>query len=271
MSKLSLVGFLLLAVVFNNSYAKSIFSDHSRVNNYSNEYKFNPFFKTIGCENCEFLPPIPKLNAFDEAMLEVCGNWGNVPRNSNFISVLSNNKYQDEFDSIYNELNHQVITPNADTETFKKELAMVWFGHNAFRHVFCGEPNRSKLGGMHFVGRYLEAQEKGWAGITENKSCPKEEIEHPIYTLGVDFLNPEKKVKTKCQGGYDYSWHAKDILILATKALKDFQSEEQGMCLYDLPDGNKAVFVKKSSKAITTFYSELTPHCDRGKTSCGCR
>ncbi|WP_339045662.1 hypothetical protein [Candidatus Mesenet endosymbiont of Agriotes lineatus] len=57
------------------------------------------------------------------------------------MSVLNDTNYEAEVDSIYDELDHQIITPNADITTFKKELIIIWFGHNTFRHVFCGEVN----------------------------------------------------------------------------------------------------------------------------------
>ncbi|WP_333023770.1 EndoU domain-containing protein [Wolbachia endosymbiont of Pentidionis agamae] len=31
---------------------------------------------------------------------------------------------------------------------------------SAFRHIFCGEIDNDKLGGMHFVGRYVEVQKE---------------------------------------------------------------------------------------------------------------
>lgn len=85
MKKLGLAGLLML-VVFNHTFAESIFSDHGKANDYSGEYKFNPFFKT---EEYQDLPPAPKLSKFDKTILGVCGSWGSVTRNINFMSILN--------------------------------------------------------------------------------------------------------------------------------------------------------------------------------------
>lgn len=69
---------------------------------------------------------------------------------------------------------------------------------------FCGEPN-DKLGGMHFVGRYVEAQEDKWAvGIL----CNESDIKPPVYTFGMKYLGKDGEVKVKCPNGYAYNLHA---------------------------------------------------------------
>ncbi len=62
---------------------------------------------------------------------------------------------------IYDRLDHQIATPDADLELFKDELANIWFTKIVevkktigFGHIFCGKPN-NKLGDMHFIGRYI--------------------------------------------------------------------------------------------------------------------
>ncbi|WP_341811460.1 EndoU domain-containing protein [Wolbachia endosymbiont (group A) of Oxytorus armatus] len=96
-----------------------------------------------------------------------------------------------------------MITPDADLELLKDELANIWFTNSGseketigFGHIFCGEPN-DKLGGMHFVGRYVEAQEDKWAGaIWNDKSlCNKSDIKPPVYTFGMKYLGKDGEVK----------------------------------------------------------------------------
>nr|WP_265043497.1 EndoU domain-containing protein [Wolbachia endosymbiont (group A) of Scambus nigricans] len=96
-----------------------------------------------------------------------------------------------------------MITPDADLELLKDELANIWFTNSGseketigFVHIFCGEPN-DKLGGMHFVGRYVEAQEDKWAGaIWNDKSlCNKSDIKPPVYTFGMKYLGKDGEVK----------------------------------------------------------------------------
>lgn len=104
-----------------------------------------------------------------------------------------------------------MITPDADLELLKDELANIWFTNSeseketiGFGHIFCGEPN-DKLGGMHFVGRYVEAQEDKWAvGIL----CNESDIKPPVYTFGMKYLGKDGEVKVKCPNGYAYNLHA---------------------------------------------------------------
>nr|WP_246038661.1 EndoU domain-containing protein [Wolbachia endosymbiont of Leptopilina clavipes] len=178
---------------------------------------------------------------------------------------------------IYDKLDHQVATPNAGLGLFKDELTKIWFTNSGveketigFGHIFCGEPDRLGLGGMHFVGRYVEAQENKWAGaIWGNKSlCNKLDIKPPVYTFGMKYLGKGGEVKVKCPNGYAHNLHADDILVSATKAFKELGKD--GMCLYKMEDANyQSVFVRKND-AILTFYPDLTPKCNDKSTNCSC-
>ncbi|MFL3876679.1 hypothetical protein wTkk_000599 [Wolbachia endosymbiont of Trichogramma kaykai] len=97
---------------------------------------------------------------------------------------------------IYDKLDYQVITPSADLGLFKDELTKIWFTNSGteketigFGHIFCGEPDKLGLGSMHFVGRYVEAQENKWTGaILDNESlCNKLDIKPPVYTFGIKY------------------------------------------------------------------------------------
>lgn len=170
-----------------------------------------------------------------------------------------------------------MITPNADLGLFKDELTKIWFTNSGveketigFGHIFCGKPDRLGLGGMHFAGRYVEAQENKWVGaIWGNKSlCNKLDIKPPVYTFGMKYLGKGGEVKVKCPNGYAHNLHADDILVSATKAFKELG--EDGMCLYKMEDANyQSVFVRKND-AILTFYPDLTPKCNDKSTNCSC-
>lgn len=242
---------------------------------------FEPFFRTNPSQP-KYIPDPPKLTEFDKGILKVCGDWGSYPSEKDFRSLLDSSEYQGVVKGIYDRLDHQVITPNADLELLKDELTQIWFadkgskfarrGGNGetvgFRHVFCGEPDKSKLGGMHFVGRYLEAQEGKWAGAIWDKPFNKPEIQPPVYTLGIKYFDTKRNIKTKCEKGYTYNLHADDILVYATKAFKELGKD--GECLYEMEDGKyQSVFVRKHD-AITTFYPDLTPHCGGERTDCSC-
>lgn len=233
---------------------------------------FEPFFSS----QPGYIPLFPELTDFDRGVLKVCGDWGAHPDKEDFKILLSCPQHQEVVKGIYDKLDHQVITPDADLELFKDELANIWFTNSGseketigFGHIFCGEPN-DKLGGMHFVGRYVEAQEDKWAGaIWNDKSlCNKSDIKPPVYTFGMKYLGKDGEVKVKCPNGYAYNLHADDILISATKAFKELGKD--GMCLYEMEDDNyQSVFVRKND-AILTFYPDLTPKCDDKSTYCSC-
>ncbi len=132
--------------------------------------KFEPFFKTDS-SGPSYMPQLPELTDFDRSTLAVCGEWGTEPTVEDFKILLDCPQHKETVEKIYEKLDHQVITPNASLELFKDELAKIWFTNSGtekstigFGHIFCGEPDKLGLGGMHFVGRYVEAQEDQWAG-----------------------------------------------------------------------------------------------------------
>ncbi|MDN5248439.1 MAG: EndoU domain-containing protein [Wolbachia endosymbiont of Tyrophagus putrescentiae] len=227
--------------------------------------KFNKFFKTESFDP-DYLAPFPKLSEFDREVLKVCGDWGSKPTREDFKKFLDDPKNKKDVQDIYEGLDKQVITPNADLETFKKEFLDVWFGNRGFVHTFCGEPDGHKqwtsLGGMHFIGRYLEAQEKGWAGLWDG--CDKKEIRPPVWTIGIRYKNTKGEIKEKCPGGFDYS-SAKEILIYATKACKAFQkhgARKEGTCLYPTSKEYQSM-LHVDNFAILSFFSTLSLKAER--------
>lgn len=236
---------------------------------------FEPFFKTSPSDP-EHLPPFPELTHFDKGVLRVCGDWGSQPSAEDFKILLNCPQNKGVVEEIYDRLDHQVITPNADLELFKNELTQIWFTNSGtkketigFGHIFCGEPDKMELGGMHFVGRYAEAQEEKWAGaIWNDKSlCNKLDIELPVYALGIKYLDQDGEVKVKCPDGYAYNLHADDILVHATKAFKELGKD--GTYLYEMKDDNYKSFFVRKNDAILTFYPCLKPKCNDNKCSCG--
>ena len=131
-------------------------------------------------------PPAPSLDALDRAVLEVCGTWDSRPRAQAFRAMLDRPELQGEVERI-----HRVLGgAPAPLPRFKDELTSVWFAAGGFVHVFCGEPEPGKLGGLHYRGRYLELQEQGSADLASGAECPQAEIEPPVYTFGVRFRLP---------------------------------------------------------------------------------
>ena len=238
-----------------------------------NQSIMNPFFNMDkdGDNDCD-LPVVPELNKFDRAVLNVCGNWINTPRADLFKVMLDNAEYKEYVEKLYEDLNHEVFTPNADLAQFKDELTKLWFDQQAFAHIMCGQPDILKLGGMHFFGRYIQAQENHWAG-RHYDSAVVDEVSDKVYTIGVIFRNPNNYLVIDPRKGCDFL-HADEIILNATKAYKAFSKHRElggdvlKKCLYK-NDGVDYTFVAKDN-AILTFYSTLTPQCDPGETECEC-
>ncbi|HKA78794.1 MAG TPA: EndoU domain-containing protein [Xanthobacteraceae bacterium] len=235
---------------------------------------FTPFFDADDRPN-DPTPRPPTLSAFDQAMLEVCGNWGSRPTAAAFRAKLDEPALAGDVDRIYRALDGSILGERREPRQFKDELATVWFGQDGFRHIFCGEPSEQTIGGLHFVGRYLQMQEQGWGGMAAQ--CNATEIAPPVYTFGVRFRTPSGRVRTACPKGYALNLDAGAILIEATKAFKLMLPRSSGsaMCLYQVAQPSVssyfAVFVIKS-EAVRTFYPDASPSCDRGRPvdSCLC-
>jgi hypothetical protein len=218
-------------------------------------------------------PRPPTLSAFDRAMLDVCGDWGSNPRAATFRAALDRPTLAADVDRIYQALGGAVTGEPRDLAGFKDELTTAWFDEQGFRHIFCGEPSGGNLGGLHFVGRYLEMQEKGWGGLAER--CNETEIAPPVYTFGVRYRIARGGLRAACPKGYPLNLDAGEILIEATKALKLMLPRTSGkaMCLHHVAEAGQrdylAVFVIKNS-AVRTFYPDASPACDAGRPANTC-
>ncbi len=233
---------------------------------------FTPFFDTDDRAN-DPTPRPPSLTAFDQAMLQVCGNWGSRPAASAFRARLDDSALAADVERIYRMLDGSILGDRREARQFKDELAAVWFGEDGFRHVFCGVPSEQTIGGLHFAGRYLQMQEQGWGGLAAQ--CNAAEIVPPVYTFGVRFRTPSGRVRTVCPKGYALNLDAGDILIEATRAFKLMlpRSSGKAMCLHKVAAPNVqpylAVLVMKSD-AVRTFYPDAAPTCDRGRPAETC-
>jgi len=233
---------------------------------------FVPFFDTDNRPN-DPSPPPPTLSAFDHAVLKVCGGWGTRPRATDFRAMLDDPALAADIDRIYNALNHSILGPPRNPSQFRNELTSIWFDQDGFRHIFCGESSGGTIGGLHFVGRYLQMQEEGWGGL--DTRCNSTEIVPPVYTFGVRYRIARGGIRRACPKGYALNLNASEILIDATKALKLMLPRTSGkaMCLYKVEEPNEraylAVFVIKSG-AVRTFYPDASPTCDRNRPAENC-
>ncbi|SNB52440.1 EndoU nuclease [Arboricoccus pini] len=227
-----------------------------------------PFFDTNDAGASDPSPPPPQLTPFDRAVLEVCGNWGSTPTASRFRAMLDEPALAAGVAAMAT-----LAMPRADLDHFKDRLTRAWFAAGGFEHVFCGQPGRRTVGGLHFAPRYLELQEEGLAGRLPPAACNRTEIVPPIYTIGMVYALPGSPGRFRaCPKGYALGVDAATLLASGLKAL--LAEGRDGMCLAPLrtDDGTalQAVFVARRG-AIRTFYPDATPHCSSGSQNGTCR
>jgi hypothetical protein len=235
---------------------------------------FKPFFDAEASGAGDMTPPPPTLDAFDRAVLRVCGGWGSKPSRHAFRDMLDDPSLSADVQALYKALDGAVLDMRVSLEQFKDDLTEVWFAQGGFVHVFCGEPSGRTIGGLHFMGRYLEMQERGWGGLVPANRCRQTEIAPPIYTLGVSYRTPDGGVGDACPKGYALHQSAREILAEATRAFKGMRGRNPGkaMCLAKVKDGAAeylAVFVIKSG-AVRTFYPDASPSCDNRQPAAAC-
>lgn len=239
--------------------------------------ELRPIFDTSSDGPPDPTPPPPPLDAFDRAVLEVCGPWGSVPRDAAFRAMLDRPELAADVRAMYEALDRGVGERRTDLDTFKRDLTRAWFDQAGFAHIFCGEPGTSTIGGLHFRGRYLQLQEQGTIGRLTSAECRITEIEPPVYTFGVRYRTASGRLAEACPKGYPADLGARDMLIEATLAYESMmRSPSRQMCLKRVTRGGSdylAVLVVKSG-AIRTFYPDATPQCDRrpapvGACMCG--
>jgi hypothetical protein len=156
-----------------------------------------------------------------------------------------------------------------DTDAeFLDDLTTVWSSREGFEHIFCGElEGPTKIGGLHFFGRYLQLQNEGIGGRLPGNFMKEEVYPGMIQTVGV-IIKKDGQTWIDDIKGYAVISDAQEMLVDATKAFKA-QGNAQGACLLPVQDDDtgksyKAVFVKGSAQgaardAIITFYPDATP------------
>lgn len=198
------------------------------------------FFDAVDEGPGDLRPPPPALDAFDRAVLDLCGPWGARPDREAFVALMASQP--------------DIVAAAGGS---MKTLRHVWFGAGAFAHIVCGEPRRDRLGGFHYQGRYLQAQREGWAGF--DGGCGVRERDGPILTFGVRYRRPDGSEGRQCPKGYVLGQSAHALLLAATRAWAAAGGRD-GVCLAPLPgaDTGRAVVVIRGG-ALRTYYGDATP------------
>jgi hypothetical protein len=227
--------------------------------------QLRPFFDRRDAGESDPTPHPPSLTAFDRAVLDLCGGWGSRPSRTRFRQMLEHPDLAADVAQLRDELDHAVRGAPLSPARFADELTALWFAEDGFRHVFCGEPREERLGGLHFKGRFLQMQERGWGGLA---ACGQAEIDPPIYTIGVEYTTPSGQLELACPKSYSTALDARALLVEATRAFRAQQAKRPGeaMCVHEVGRSESrshlAVLVSRAG-AIRTFYPHASPTCDR--------
>ena len=219
-------------------------------------------------------PPPPELEEFDRRILALCGAEFNAPvSNVKFRQLMT--FYPDVVRDLKQVTDGELKPNRRSNSQFLDDLTAIWFEQKGFKHIFCGEQDGKSIGGLHFVGRYLEFQQNGVAGrilrTVNGRKATQEVVDGEIYTFGVAIVQNGRVIADNPVKGYPYTLNAQEMLLEATRGFKLFKStakESKGCLLTIAVPGttpHQAVFVKKAG-AIRTFYPDATPDTNRNSS-----
>lgn len=212
----------------------------------------------------DITPPAPSLDAFGQAVNTVCGAAGNKVSPEAFKQMLR--QHPEVLARIKTFTQDKVFAnrpAKANPEDYLTDLTEAWFAVHAFEHIFCGEPEANgPIGGMHYVGRYLQLQQTGEACRMDNLR-QNEVVPNVLYSMGVimQFGNYTARSSIK---GYGLSLSAEDLLKLGTRAFTDNPTDSRDKttaCLLPIQDDGyqlTAVFARRNA-GIRTFYPDASP------------
>jgi len=246
-----------------------------------------PFFDNDVKTNMQ--PDAPVLTSLDKDVLSLCGGWGSKVSAREFESMLLKSKHSQSLKSIKQALSNRIFTRTNSDRDFVSQLSKVWFKEAGFAHVFCGEPGHGRdLGGLHYAPRYLQAQQKGWAGYRKLKNrrsrlrkCQagyvREKTNNDIYNISVSFDNPKRSGHgVKCLSGYHLKMDAQKLLIAGTQAFKQANKNvgpnAKEACLVETKvdgvDSHYSTMVIKN-RSLRTFYAQpdKKPYCRKNRSN----
>ncbi|WP_262406042.1 hypothetical protein [Anaplasma marginale] len=200
--------------------------------------EFNLFLGIEADDMCK-LPHAPQIHGFDEAIIGMCGNWGYAPNKRDFLDMLENSSAAEVAQRIYDGLSHEVFATDADLVLFKEELAELWSGGNGAASAFCGVPSSEEPRGMHFYGRYVEAQDKQWV---ERNYDGLENADDWDFAPSAKFVIPGGGVRVSNKEEVEVNFsHAGDIMR-ATEAYNGLAPsllyDEGTLCVYKSDEGH---------------------------------
>lgn len=223
----------------------------------------------------DITPPPPTLNQFDQEMVKLCG--------PGFSAAIDRNQFRRvvaAYPTVVANIKQAAggaLRPNRTSDQqFLDDLTAAWFDSDGFKHVFCGEISGSSsggrpatLGGLHFVGRYWDLQQKQLGGMilqtSTGRAATEEVVDGVIYTMGAQIRQGNRIIAESPIKGYPYVSNAEEILVATARVFPRFNpaGATSAACRFTVTDQQagksyQAVFVKRAG-AIRTFYPDATP------------
>jgi hypothetical protein len=223
----------------------------------------NPVHVAVG-GNADITPSAPPIEPFGHAVNAVCGAPGKQTTEAEFKQLMRD--HPQVLADVMAYTGGKVFADRdalSDPAAYLEDLAEAWYAVSAFDHIFCGETKgSSKVGGLHYHGRYQQLQASGDACRLPNHP-QNEVVDGSIYTMGVRMKRPSGGWAQSSYKGYGLTFSAADILKLATRALTEnpTRSSDSTGCILAVNDGGTRydmVFVRRA-RGIRTFYPDATP------------
>lgn len=212
----------------------------------------------------DITPPAPNIDAFGQAVNAVCGLAGTKVSTEAFKQMLRN--HSEVLTRIKSFTQDKVFAnrpAKTNPEDYLQDLTEAWFAVHAFEHIFCGEPEANgPIGGLHYVGRYLQLQQTGEACRMDNLR-QNEVVPNVLYSMGVIMRFGNYTARSSIKG-YGLTLSAEDLLKLGTRAFAENPTESRDKtvaCLLPVRDDGQSfttIFARRSS-GIRTFYPDATP------------
>jgi hypothetical protein len=229
-----------------------------------------PFFDTqnnpVKLKNgtADITPPTPAIDAFGLAVNQVCGPAGKATSRAEFVQLMK--AHPAVLADVMRFTSGKVFgdePATQDADAYLQALTRAWYDVHAFDHIFCGETEgEKKIGGLHFVGRYVQLQKTGEACRLPNFKS-NEVVPGSIYSMGVKMKKANGQFISHEIKGYGLTYSAAEILKAGTRALAEnpTSSSSSTACLQRVSDGPTQytmVFVRRK-QGVRTFYPDATP------------
>jgi hypothetical protein len=229
-----------------------------------------PFFDTLSnpvklkSGLADITPPAPAIDAFGHAVNKVCGPAGNHVDPEEFKQLMrANPEVLQRVKSFTQDKVFANRPARASVDEYLNDLTEAWFAVRAFNHIFCGEPEANgPIGGLHYVGRYVQLQQTGEACRMDNYR-QNEVVPGVLYSMGATMRFGNNTARSSIKG-YGLTLSAEDLIKVGTRAFAENPTDSRDKttaCLVPIQDdGYKftAVFARRSA-GIRTLYPDATP------------